>query len=170
MDATHAHPVSAAAQMIMKIVLLVGFHTAVHLTTAAAAAENAPTFLLSVKHRRRLAFVYPSSTSPVNMSQVNAFVVPGGKVVVFTGLLRQMDDEDQLATVLAHEVGHVLGRHVVSAAEVSQHSKLGCSHFSVARGMQQAYPGFARAVGLAGSIRFKTAQAKSTCSLGSATC
>lgn len=44
--------------------------------------------------------------------QVNAFVVPGGKVVVFTGLLRQMDDEDQLATVLAHEVGHVLGRHV----------------------------------------------------------
>ena len=47
--------------------------------------------------------------------QENAFVVPGGKVVVYTGLLRLLDTEAQLATVLAHEVGHVLARHVVRA-------------------------------------------------------
>ncbi|KAG2436143.1 hypothetical protein HYH02_011649 [Chlamydomonas schloesseri] len=42
----------------------------------------------------------------------NAFVVPGGKVVVFTGLLRLLGhSDDELAAVLAHEVGHILARH-----------------------------------------------------------
>jgi Zn-dependent protease with chaperone function len=36
---------------------------------------------------------------------------PGGKVVVFTGLLRLMRSEDELAAVLAHEAAHVLARH-----------------------------------------------------------
>ena len=46
----------------------------------------------------------------------NAFVTPGGKVVVFTGLLQllQMHD-DEIAAVLGHEVAHVLARHIVSA-------------------------------------------------------
>ncbi|KAG2490672.1 hypothetical protein HYH03_010841 [Edaphochlamys debaryana] len=42
----------------------------------------------------------------------NAFVVPGGKVVVFTGLLRLLGhSDDELAAVMAHEVGHILARH-----------------------------------------------------------
>ena len=46
----------------------------------------------------------------------NAFVTPGGKVVVFTGLLHllQMHD-DEIAAVLGHEVAHVLARHIVSS-------------------------------------------------------
>ena len=45
----------------------------------------------------------------------NAFVLPGGKVVVFTGLLDLLGgDRDQLAAVLAHETAHVLARHHVS--------------------------------------------------------
>ena len=44
--------------------------------------------------------------------QCNAFVVPGGKVVVYTGLLRLLKSEKELAAVLAHEVAHVLARHV----------------------------------------------------------
>jgi predicted Zn-dependent protease len=32
----------------------------------------------------------------------------GGKVLVFTGILPVMEDEDGMATVLAHEIGHVV--------------------------------------------------------------
>jgi len=47
----------------------------------------------------------------VNNDHVNAFCLPGGKVVVFTGLLRLVDTEGRgqdawLATVLGHEVAH----------------------------------------------------------------
>ena len=45
----------------------------------------------------------------------NAMVVPGGKVVVHTGLLDLMQTEDELAAVLSHEVAHVLSRHIVRA-------------------------------------------------------
>jgi metalloendopeptidase OMA1, mitochondrial len=44
-------------------------------------------------------------------NRVNAFCLPGGKVAVFTGLLRIVENEDQLATVLSHEVAHALAHH-----------------------------------------------------------
>eukprot|EP01025_Chloroclados_australasicus_P056410 TRINITY_DN6962_c1_g1_i2.p1 TRINITY_DN6962_c1_g1~~TRINITY_DN6962_c1_g1_i2.p1 ORF type:complete len:236 (-),score=31.84 TRINITY_DN6962_c1_g1_i2:211-918(-) len=47
----------------------------------------------------------------INNPQVNAFVLPGGKVVVFTGLMRLVIPEDELAGVLSHEIGHVVARH-----------------------------------------------------------
>ncbi len=43
--------------------------------------------------------------------QVNAFALPGGKVAVFTGLLKYTKTEAGLATVMAHEVAHALQRH-----------------------------------------------------------
>jgi predicted Zn-dependent protease len=43
--------------------------------------------------------------------QVNAFALPGGKIGVYTGLLEVAEDQDQLASVIGHEVGHVLARH-----------------------------------------------------------
>jgi predicted Zn-dependent protease len=41
----------------------------------------------------------------------NAFALPGRKIGVHTGLLKVAKNQDQLATVLGHEVGHVLARH-----------------------------------------------------------
>jgi metalloendopeptidase OMA1, mitochondrial len=41
----------------------------------------------------------------------NAFCLPGGKVVVYTGILPYTKDEAGLAFVIAHEVGHALARH-----------------------------------------------------------
>lgn len=41
----------------------------------------------------------------------NAFALPGGKIGVNTGLLRVATNQDQLATVIGHEVAHVLARH-----------------------------------------------------------
>jgi len=43
--------------------------------------------------------------------QVNAFALPGGKIGVYTGLLKVADDQSQLASVIGHEVGHVLASH-----------------------------------------------------------
>jgi metalloendopeptidase OMA1, mitochondrial len=47
----------------------------------------------------------------IRSDQVNAFALPGGKVVVFTGILEVAQDDDQLATVLSHEIAHVLAHH-----------------------------------------------------------
>jgi predicted Zn-dependent protease len=42
---------------------------------------------------------------------INAFALPGGKVAVFTGILKVTKNEDGLATVMGHEVAHALQRH-----------------------------------------------------------
>ena len=42
---------------------------------------------------------------------INAFALPGGQVAITEGLVRKLDTEGQLAGVLAHEIGHVVGRH-----------------------------------------------------------
>lgn len=42
---------------------------------------------------------------------VNAFALPGGRIGVYMGMVRFADDADQLATVIAHEVGHVIAQH-----------------------------------------------------------
>jgi len=49
---------------------------------------------------------------------INAFALPGGQVFITEGLLKNITSEGQLAGVLAHEVGHVIGRH--SAEQVAQ--------------------------------------------------
>jgi predicted Zn-dependent protease len=41
----------------------------------------------------------------------NAFALPGGKIGVNTGLLRVATNQDQLATVIGHEIAHVLSKH-----------------------------------------------------------
>lgn len=43
--------------------------------------------------------------------QVNAFALPGGHIGVYTGLLDVAENQDQLATVIGHEVAHVLANH-----------------------------------------------------------
>lgn len=79
--------------------------------------------------------------------EVNAFVVPGGKVVVYTGLLRLMDSEDQLANVLAHEAAHVVARH--SAERMTQ-----VYLFELVRLLAYWFIGFAPPEGLAAAVFF----------------
>jgi len=47
----------------------------------------------------------------VESDQVNAFCLPGGKVVVYTGILPVCQTEGGLAAVMGHEIGHALARH-----------------------------------------------------------
>ena len=43
--------------------------------------------------------------------QVNAFCLPGGNVVVYTGILPVAESEAAFATVLGHEMAHATSRH-----------------------------------------------------------
>lgn len=47
----------------------------------------------------------------IERGDVNAFVMPGGKIAVFTGILGVAENQHQLAAVLGHEVAHVTARH-----------------------------------------------------------
>ncbi len=46
-----------------------------------------------------------------NEKIINAFALPGGKVCVYTGLLKMIDNDDELAVVIGHEIGHIVARH-----------------------------------------------------------
>jgi len=48
----------------------------------------------------------------VKSDQFNAFAAPGGLVFFYTGLIEKMNTENQLVSVLAHEIGHVVSRHI----------------------------------------------------------
>lgn len=47
----------------------------------------------------------------VNNSEVNAWCMPGGKVVVYTGILPITKDADGLAVVMGHEIAHAIAKH-----------------------------------------------------------
>ena len=47
----------------------------------------------------------------VKDNQVNAFCMPGGKIVVYEGLLKLVSSDDELAVVLGHEVAHAVAKH-----------------------------------------------------------
>ena len=49
----------------------------------------------------------------VDDNSVNAFATMGGFVYVHTGLLKAADNEAQFASVVAHEIGHIAGRHAI---------------------------------------------------------
>lgn len=44
-------------------------------------------------------------------NQINAFAMPGGKVAIYTGMFRIIENDDQLAVVIGHEIAHVAARH-----------------------------------------------------------
>ena len=50
----------------------------------------------------------------VEMNEPNAFALPGGYIYVSRGLLAYTNDEDELANVIGHEIGHVSARHSVT--------------------------------------------------------
>ena len=47
----------------------------------------------------------------LNVDEINAFALPGGPMFIYTGLLKAVDNEAQLAGVMGHEMSHVILRH-----------------------------------------------------------
>jgi len=68
----------------------------------------------------------PSSYAPnewevavFDTDDVNAFVMPGQQVGVFRGITELTENDDQLASVLGHEAGHIDGRHSAARASMN---------------------------------------------------
>jgi predicted Zn-dependent protease len=56
----------------------------------------------------------PYKIKLINTMDVNACSIPGGTLYINRGLLELVTSEDQLAATLAHEIGHVVGRHAIN--------------------------------------------------------
>ncbi|HSF28873.1 MAG TPA: M48 family metalloprotease [Candidatus Tectomicrobia bacterium] len=74
-------------------------------------------YLAEIVHRllppgTREAGVYPSVHVIVNPS-LNAFAYPTGAIYLHSGLVARLENEAQLATILAHEVAHIVHRHTI---------------------------------------------------------
>ena len=65
--------------------------------------------LVSVSGRQDLVFTFKL----LNTGEVNAFAGPGGFVYITIGLLDILESKDELAAVLAHEIGHIYERHSI---------------------------------------------------------
>jgi len=72
--------------------------------------EEAESYLKKNGHAKRVAgFKWEFKT--VDQPVVNAWCMPGGKVVVYTELLKLATDDDLLAVVMGHEIAHAIARH-----------------------------------------------------------
>lgn len=65
-------------------------------------------------------------------NQVNAFCMPGGKIVVYEGLLPYVSSDDELAVVLGHEVAHAVAKHSNERMSQQVLSQVGATALGVA--------------------------------------
>lgn len=56
----------------------------------------------------------------VEDKDVNAFSLPGGYVYIYSGLIEKVDNDDELAGVISHEVGHIVARHSIKKLQGAQ--------------------------------------------------
>jgi metalloendopeptidase OMA1, mitochondrial len=96
-----------------------------------ATATQSPDFLRAVRLQpARLDWEF----RVVRSSQVNAFCLPGGKVVVYTGILPVCQTEAGLATVMGHEIGHALAHHGAERIAQQQIASIGEQGVAVSLG------------------------------------
>lgn len=56
---------------------------------------------------------YEYSFYLIEKKEFNAFTIPGGKIYMFSGLFDALKSDDEIAAVLAHEIGHCSARHTI---------------------------------------------------------
>jgi len=66
--------------------------------------------------------------------QVNAFALPGGKIGVYTGILKVAETQDQLGAIIGHEVGHVIEHHSNERLSANKLQNMGMTAATVALG------------------------------------
>ncbi len=95
----------------------------------------------ALSHQPNLAYSIQVLDSPV----VNAFAVPGGYVYLTRGILAYLNDEAELAGVVAHEIGHIAARHSAQQYSKAQFAQLGLGLGSVLSKTFRKYAGVASA-------------------------
>jgi beta-barrel assembly-enhancing protease len=91
---------------------------------------------------------YPYSFKVVQDDSINAFALPGGPMYIHTGLIKAVENEAQLAGVLAHELSHVVLRHGTHQATKSQFVQLGALLMSGAAGRGSGLSGTLAQLGI----------------------
>jgi predicted Zn-dependent protease len=102
--------------------------------------------------------IIPASGSSIPLSEwevvvfdsdeVNAFALPGGHIGVYRGILEIADSDEEIATVMGHEVGHVTARHAAQRIGTSQFAEIGTALFGAGA---QAYGLPTQVIGLLGA-------------------
>ena len=96
----------------------------------------------------------------VQDSQVNAFCMPGGKIVVYEGLLPVTQDETSLAIVLGHEVAHAVAKHSAEQMSTAIRQQYGAQALGVLMAGAGASDGLQTVAATAFGLGAKGASAK----------
>lgn len=108
--------------------------------------------LLRFSSRSELSFNF----GVVESNEINAYAAPGGYIFVTTAALSMMENEAELAGVLAHEIAHVADRHIVRALKIRADDKSTTALVSklATNNVESAKVVFDQAVGQAVEILF----------------
>lgn len=85
----------------------------------------------------------------INDKEFNAFAAPSGLIFFHSGLISTMNSEDELVSVIAHEIGHIVKRHLASRVEKGKITTIGSFGMALAA---LAFGGAATPVLLAGAL------------------
>lgn len=85
----------------------------------------------------------------IDNKEFNAFAAPSGLIFFHSGLIGTMNSEDELASVLAHEVGHIVKRHLASRMEKGKYTGIASLGLALAA---LAFGGVATPVLLTGAL------------------
>ena len=96
----------------------------------------------------------------VQDNQVNAFCMPGGKIVVYEGLLPVTQDETSLAIVLGHEIAHAVAKHSAEQMSTAIRQQYGAQALSVVLSGAGASSGMQNIAGTVFGLGAKGASAK----------
>jgi predicted Zn-dependent protease len=84
---------------------------------------------------------------------LNAFCLPGGKVFFYTGILKIMENDDQIAAVMGHEIAHALARHGAERMSIQTASNFGAQVLALALNIPPQYQAlYAQAYGMTSQI------------------
>ncbi|MFT5727859.1 MAG: putative Zn-dependent protease [Desulforhopalus sp.] len=68
----------------------------------------------------------------IDSKEFNAFAAPSGLIFFYSGLIESMNTEDELVSVIAHEIGHIVKRHLASRLEKSKYSSMATLGLAIA--------------------------------------
>jgi predicted Zn-dependent protease len=92
----------------------------------------------------------------LNSEKVNALALPGGYIYITRGLLALVENEAEMAGVLAHEIGHVTARHSAERYSTAQATNLGMMVLGVLSSATGVPTGFNRLIGFGAEAALKS--------------
>lgn len=101
------------------------------ITTRLANAARDPEFLKLVRQKPQ---EMDWQLSVVRSKECNAFCLPGGKIVVYTGIIPVAETDAGLATVIGHEIAHALAHHGAERMAQQQMVQIGASSIGASVG------------------------------------